>query len=58
MEGRLIETRVSKDETKVDLNVSGWSDGLYLIRVTNHSTSETYRIVNYVLKIKMTLFLG
>ncbi len=46
MDGRLIETRViPARQQRVDLNVSGWSDGLYLIRVTNHSTSETIKLL-------------
>ncbi|MFN0187885.1 MAG: T9SS type A sorting domain-containing protein [Bacteroidia bacterium] len=46
LEGRLIETRVlPARQQNVELNVSGWSDGLYLIRVTNHSYSKTLKLL-------------
>ena len=46
MEGRLLTSkRVSKDETAVEINLDGYADGMYLIRVTNKTINETYRLL-------------
>lgn len=44
LEGRLLETKlIPAQQQKVELNASGMPEGLYLIRVTNHSFSETIK---------------